>query len=163
MSTSSQHGLWRCTLTTNFLFDVKLCCVKKKPRKYFFRKTLIQEIWGVTYFKLQSHLVCLVFFVCLFVCLFVVPLENFSLIWRHQHYQWRAKKITYARSTWPLSSEVSLACNTYCDTGHPFIMVISEDPWHLHRMFSVWPWSCLYLFLRLKSVAVLTQVRCMLT
>ena len=31
---------------------------------------------------------------CLFVCLFVleliVPLENFSLIWRRHHYQWRA-------------------------------------------------------------------------
>ena len=25
----------------------------------------------------------------------------------------------------------SLACHTYCDTGHPFIiMVIFEDPWH---------------------------------
>ena len=26
------------------------------------------------------------------------------------------------------SSEGSLACHTNCDTGHPFIMVISEDP-----------------------------------
>ena len=26
--------------------------------------------------------------------------------------------------------EGSLACHTYCDTGHPFIMVISEGPWH---------------------------------
>ena len=23
-----------------------------------------------------------------------------------------------------------LRVNTHCDTGHPFIMVISEDPWH---------------------------------
>ena len=30
---------------------------------------------------------------------------------------------TYARHSWPLSSEGSLACNTYCDTEHPFIMV----------------------------------------
>ena len=28
---------------------------------------------------------------------------------------------TYARHSWPLSSEGSLACPTYCDTGHPFI------------------------------------------
>ena len=37
--------------------------------------------------------------------------------------------LTYARHSWPLSSEGSLACHTYCDTGHiiPFIMVISED------------------------------------
>ena len=33
-----------------------------------------------------------------------------------------------ARHLWPLSSEGSIACHTYCDTGHPFIMVISEDP-----------------------------------
>ena len=29
--------------------------------------------------------------------------------------------LTYARSQ---SSEGFLACNTYCDTGHPFLMVI---------------------------------------
>ena len=45
--------------------------------------------------------------------------------------------LTYARHSWPLSSEVSLACHTYCDTGHPLIMVISEDPWHTYcRAFS---------------------------
>ena len=36
--------------------------------------------------------------------------------------------VTYAWHSWPLNSEGSLACNTYCDAGHPFIMVISEDP-----------------------------------
>ena len=35
---------------------------------------------------------------------------------------------TFARHSWPLSSEVSLACHNYRDTGHPFIMVISETP-----------------------------------
>ena len=30
-------------------------------------------------------------FVCLLVCLgFIVPLENFLVIWRRQHYRWRA-------------------------------------------------------------------------
>ena len=38
--------------------------------------------------------------------------------------------LTDARLSWPLSNEGSLACHTYCDTEHPFIMVISEDPWH---------------------------------
>ena len=60
---------------------------------------------------------------------------------------------TYARHSWPLSSEGSLACKTYCDTGHPVIMVISEDPWHSHLLPSVWQLSCHYLFLRLWSVA----------
>ena len=31
--------------------------------------------------------------------------------------------LTYARHFWPFSNESSLACHTYCDTGHPFIMV----------------------------------------
>ena len=45
---------------------------------------------------------------------------------------------TYARHLWPLlSSEGSLACHTYCDTGHPFMMVISKDPWQSHLMPSV--------------------------
>ena len=32
-------------------------------------------------------------------------------------------------------------------------MGIFKDPWHSHRMPSVWPLSCHYLFLRLKFVA----------
>ena len=32
-----------------------------------------------------------IFILCLFVCLgFIVPLQNFSLIWRRHHYWWRA-------------------------------------------------------------------------
>ena len=36
--------------------------------------------------------------------------------------------LTYARHSYPSSSEGSLACHTYCDLGHQFIMVIFEDP-----------------------------------
>ena len=35
--------------------------------------------------------------------------------------------LTHAWQLWPLNSEGSLACYTYCDTGHPFIMVISVN------------------------------------
>ena len=63
---------------------------------------------------------------------FILPLENFSLIWRLQHYQ----ILTFVRLSWPLSHEGSLACHTYYDTGHSFIMVISEDPWRDTRAFS---------------------------
>ena len=45
------------------------------------------------------------------------------------------------------------AYHTYCDTGYPFIMVISEVPWNSHLLPSVWQWSFHYLFLRLGSVA----------
>ena len=60
------------------------------------------------------------------------------------------KFFTFARHSWPLSNEGSLTCHTCCDTGIPFIMVISEDPWHLHLLPSVWQASCHYLFLWLS-------------
>ena len=67
----------------------------------------------------------------LFVCLgFFVPLENFSFIWRLHHCWWRTANFDLCSNSWPLSSEGSLTCHTYCDTGHPFIMVIFEDTWH---------------------------------
>ena len=53
--------------------------------------------------------------------------------------------LTYARHLFALSSEGSSACHTYCETGHPFIMVISENPWHLHLLPSVLQWNCTYL------------------
>ena len=65
--------------------------------------------------------------------------------------------LTYARHSPPSSSDGSLACHTYFDTGHPFIMVISEDPWHSHLLPSVWQWSCRYRFLRLSSVAAVIR------
>ena len=41
--------------------------------------------------------------------------------------------LTYVRHLWPLSSEGSLACHAFCDTGHAFIIVISEDVCHSHH------------------------------
>ena len=38
------------------------------------------------------------------------------------------KFFTYAGHSWQLSCEGSLTCHTYCDTGHPFKMAISEEP-----------------------------------
>ena len=74
-----------------------------------------------------SYLKNNIFFNYLFVCLgFIVPLENFhsygDVIISGEGLQ----ILTYARHSRPLSSEGSLACHTYC--GHPFIIVISEDP-----------------------------------
>ena len=52
--------------------------------------------------------------------------------------------LTYAQHLWPLSSEDSLACHTYWDTGHLFIMIVSEDPWHSDVLSS----GCLYTVVR---------------
>ena len=45
--------------------------------------------------------------------------------------------LTCARHSWPLSSEGYLAFHIYCDTGHPFLVVISKDPWHSHLLTGV--------------------------
>ena len=65
------------------------------------------------------------------------------------------QSLTYSRHLWPLSNESPFGCKTYCDTGHPFIMVISEDPWHSHLLQGVqqWDFHYTYLLLRLRSVA----------
>ena len=44
---------------------------------------------------------------------------------------------------WPmLGTHGHEQCHTYYDTGHPFIMVISEDQLNSHLLPSVWQWSC---------------------
>ena len=50
----------------------------------------------------------------------------------------RLQILTYTRHSWQLGSKGSLTCHTYCDTGHLFIMVISEDPWHSHLLLCAW-------------------------
>ena len=67
-------------------------------------------------------------FDCLVVCLgLLVPLENFFT-----HLETFTEKglqiLTCTRHSWPLSSESSLTCHTYCDTGKPFIKFIFKDP-----------------------------------
>ena len=74
----------------------------------------------------------------LFVCLgFIVLLEIFHSYVDVNITSEGLQILTFARHSWPLSSEGSLACNTYFDTEHPFIMVISEDPWHSNLLPSV--------------------------
>ena len=54
----------------------------------------------------------------LFVCLgFIVPLGNFHSYGNVTITSEGLKIFTYARHSWPLSSEGSLTCHTYCDTG----------------------------------------------
>ena len=62
------------------------------------------------------------------------------------------KFLTYSQHLWPLSSDSSLTCYIYYDTGHLFIIIISEDPWHSHLLPNFWQWNCHFLFLQLRSV-----------
>ena len=52
--------------------------------------------------------------------------------------------LTYARHSWPLSSEGSLAWHTYCDTGLPFIMVISDTHTYCRAFGSGAVTTCFY-------------------
>ena len=70
-------------------------------------------------------------FVCLLVCFFVyLFVWGYSSHYIRHHYRWRAA-IFYLCS----AVEGSLACHTCWDKGHPFLLVISEDPWRSHLAF----------------------------
>ena len=57
----------------------------------------------------------------LFVSLeFFVPFGKFSLIGDVTISVEGLQILTYAPHLWPLGSEGSLACHTYCGTGHPY-------------------------------------------
>ena len=74
--------------------------------------------------KKWSHLLCL--FVCLFG--FFRPTREFFTHMETSPAGEGLQIFTFDRHSWPLSSEGSLTCHTYCDTGHPLLMVTSEDP-----------------------------------
>ena len=49
---------------------------------------------------------------------FFISLENFSFVRRRLHCRWRVANFDLFWNLWPLISEGSLACHTYCDKGH---------------------------------------------
>ena len=75
-----------------------------------------------------------IFFYC-FVCLFGVFRPNRKFFTHLETSPLPVKG--YKFWPWPLISEGSLACHTYCDTRRPLIIVISEDPFHSHLMPSI--------------------------
>ena len=95
---------------------------------YFYKPIQTQKIsiaWKTKWTPLN-----LIYFdkILLYVCLeFIVPLENFHSYGDVTIAGERLQILSYARHSWPLSSEGYLTCHTYCDTGLHFIMVISED------------------------------------
>ena len=62
-------------------------------------------------------------FDCLFIfwCFFV-PLKTFHSFGDITIIGERLQILTHARHSWPMSSEDSLTCHTYCDTDQPFLM-----------------------------------------
>ena len=111
-------------MTGRLYFDFGLSCLI--PTKLWTR-----DLWRFPHFN--AHF-CFVFtLICFlmiatylfrfFFCLeFIVPLENFSLIWRVTVTDKRLQILTYARNLMLLNIEGSLACHTYCDTVRLFAM-----------------------------------------
>ena len=82
--------------------------------------------------KFQMKIDCVVRAVCLFVWSFSShSFRDFAIAGEE------LQILTYARHLWPLGIEGFLAYHTYCDTGHPFIVVISEDMCHSQLLPSV--------------------------
>ena len=94
-------------------------------------KKPIKMLQKDNFLKAQIRLKCVLILFnmfVLFICLgFYVPIENFSIYGVVTIIGERLQNLTYARYSWLLCSEGSLACYTYCVTRHPFIMVISEN------------------------------------
>ena len=90
-------------------------------------------------------------FVCLYGWLFVWCFSSHSRIFA------KLQILTLTPHSLTLISEGSLAYCTYCDTRHPFTMVISEDPWNSHLLPSVWQWTCHYPFKRLENFSLIRR------
>ena len=102
--------------------------MEAKKGHIFKKKILDILILFHTMSKTIFIFVCVCLFVCLFVCL---GFSSYSRIFHSTDLTITGKGLhilTCARHSWPLSSEGSLPCYTYFDTGHPSIMVIFEDP-----------------------------------
>ena len=164
VSHSNFHTLWLSVELPNFpfYFDFTVCrnvvilwqmsinlWLLYKPLLLlglymYFDLPVMDQTWQKTCKVMTQHSRSLI------VCLgFFFSLKKVSLIWRRNHYGWRASNFDLcwaltAIEQWGFLSVPHLLC-----TGHPFIL----DQWHLHLLQSVWQWSCHYLFLRLRSVA----------
>ena len=128
-------------------YQVKVLQVNTWVASYLIKLYMrwLQRIWYIELFFYKNKWILLT---SRYVCLFVLGLSSHSRIF-HSYGDLTItveglQILTYARHSWPLSSEDSLTCHTYCDTGHPFIMFISENPWH-SLLLSVWQQSCHYL------------------
>ena len=101
---------------------------------------------------------------CMFFCVFVsyFGFWGFSSHSRISHsYGDLTFTCKVVQKFWPvLSTDGSWVVNfsssyhTYCDTGHTFIMVISEETCHSYMLLCVGQWSCHCLFLRLSRLGL---------
>ena len=116
-----------------YLYDKHICMVcwlyflKRGGKQYKFKFRYSREVKSKTnifvlcLFPLNASVKGKDLFVCLLDCLFVWYLSSHSRI-LHLYGDAtiigeRLQMLTYARHLWPLRSEGSSACHTYCETG----------------------------------------------
>ena len=119
------------------LSDQRWLCLVQRPGKSFIAYTTFAFV------EIHASLVLLVCLktrqIHLFVCLeSSVPLENLSLIWRGYRCRRRAMNFDLCLALMATEQWEFLSVPHYCDTGHPFKMVISEGPWHSHLLPRIW-------------------------
>ena len=96
---------------------------------------------------------------CLFVCPFTSHSKFFHSYEDVTNTNEGLQILTYTWHSWLMNSEGSLACHTYFDISHPFIIVISEDLWHSHLLSSAWHRGCHCPFQQFRSVATGDRTR----
>ena len=124
-STSNNNAVWR----NEGIKDVQEIKLWRKMCK-----SLLAILWFRDILFMNNHVLKKGYWIGFVLGIFV-PLENFSLKYRRHHYRWRAANFDLYSAL--MAIEGSFACHTYCDSGHPFIMVISEDPLHSHLLPNV--------------------------
>ena len=75
----------------------------------------------------------------IFFCLFGVFGPTRKTTWDINMTGERLQILTNARH---LSSEGFLRAISTVTTGHSFMIIISENPWHSHILPNIWQWSC---------------------
>ena len=122
-----------CLLSNTYIlcsiFNHKLDALLSKMISTYVNASLTYNLKGV----FIIFIFCFLFLLALIVCLFEILRHTREFL--HSYGDVKIIReglqiLTYTRHSWSFSSEGSLACHTFCDTGHPFIMIISEDPWH---------------------------------
>ena len=109
------------------------------PRTFNYGCSMFELIF--TYFN-DEPLFC-------FVCMFkhFGPTREFFTHWRRHHCRWKAAKFDLC------SALMAIEQWGFFRVPHLLWHGVSEDTWHSHLLPSIRPWSCHYLFLRLRSVA----------
>ena len=114
------------------------------------------SIWKACWVLLSLVALCLLWYELCYLGLFVWGLSHSRIVHPYGDVTIageRAANFDHCSALMAIEQWGFFSVQHLLDTGYPFIMVISEDPWHSHLLSSVSQLSCYYLVLRLRYVA----------